>query len=64
LPIKAWRKNWENLSVFFDYPAELRKMIYLAYRDIAKKWKMALPNWGMIISQLSIKFEERLQPFL
>jgi len=96
-PIKSWRNNWDNLSVFFKYPAELRKMIYttnavenlhrqfrkvtknrsvfpsdesltkmiyLAYRDIAKKWNATLPNWGMIISQLSIRFEERLSPFL
>ena len=96
-PIKSWRNNWDNLAVFFKYPAELRKMIYttnavenlhrqfrkvtknrsifpnddaltkmiyLAYRDIAKKWKSALPNWGMIISQLSIRFEQRLTPFL
>ncbi len=96
-PIKSWKNNWDNLSVFFKYPAELRKMIYttnavenlhrqfrkvtknrsvfpnddaltkmiyLAYRDIAKKWKSTLPNWGMIISQLSIRFEERLTPFL
>jgi len=58
-----FRKVTKNRSVFPNDDA-LTKMIYLAYRDIAKKWKMALPNWGMIISQLSIKFEERLSTFL
>ncbi|MCL1040939.1 IS256 family transposase [Shewanella marisflavi] len=24
----SWRNNWEHLSVFFDYPPEIRKVIY------------------------------------
>ena len=27
-PIKSWYKNWENLSNYFDYPIEIRKLIY------------------------------------
>lgn len=26
--IKSWRDNWDELTVFFDYPAEIRKIIY------------------------------------
>ena len=25
---KSWRANWERLSVFFDYPPQIRKVIY------------------------------------
>ena len=25
---RSWRANWERLSVFFEYPAEIRKAIY------------------------------------
>jgi putative transposase len=25
---KQWRLNWERLAVFFNYPAEIRKVIY------------------------------------
>lgn len=25
---KQWRSNWSNLSTFFDYPPEIRKVIY------------------------------------
>jgi transposase-like protein len=25
---KSWRTNWENLNEFFNYPAEIRKVIY------------------------------------
>lgn len=28
LIVKSWRQNWDELSTFFMYPAELRKMIY------------------------------------
>ncbi len=26
--IKSWQTNWENLTPYFDYPLELRKIIY------------------------------------
>jgi len=26
--IKSWRDNWEELTVFFDFPLEIRKIIY------------------------------------
>nr|WP_246164106.1 transposase [Xanthovirga aplysinae] len=26
--VKSWRDNWENLTVFFDFPVEIRKIIY------------------------------------
>ncbi|MEK8130439.1 IS256 family transposase [Paenibacillus filicis] len=28
LLVKSWRQNWEELSTFFAYPPELRKLIY------------------------------------
>ncbi|RPI01754.1 MAG: IS256 family transposase, partial [Calditrichaeota bacterium] len=91
--LNSWKNNWENLSICFKYPEEIRRLIYttniveglhrqlrkvtktksifphddslkkmlfLAYMDIQKKWTMPLPNWSFIISQLSIMFKERL----
>ncbi|HET7818765.1 MAG TPA: IS256 family transposase [Bacteroidia bacterium] len=26
--IKSWKENWEELTVFFDFPLEIRKIIY------------------------------------
>ncbi len=26
--IKSWRSKWENLSVYFKYPADIRRVIY------------------------------------
>ena len=29
LPIgQSWRRNWERLTPFFDYPPEIRKVMY------------------------------------
>lgn len=28
LIIRSWRQNWEELSTFFNYPPEIRKLIY------------------------------------
>jgi len=26
--VKSWRNNWEELTVFYDFPVEIRKIIY------------------------------------
>jgi transposase-like protein len=44
----------------FPSDMALLKLIFLAYRNIRKKWTVPLPNWGMTVSQLSIWFEGRL----
>jgi len=93
---KSWEANWAELSAFFKYPAEVRRLIYttnavegfhrmlrkytktktvfpsddslkksiyLSIQEITKKWSMPVPNWGIIMGQLSIFFEERLLNF-
>jgi len=92
MAIKSWETNWEDLATFFDFPQEIRRLIYttnavegyhrqirkviktkasfptadavrkimfLADRDIMEKWTMPLPNWANILNQLSIRFEGR-----
>jgi transposase-like protein len=56
---RQFRKVTKAKSQFPNDEA-LTKMLYLSYRDIAKKWTMAIRNWAVIISQLSIFFKERL----
>lgn len=91
--IKSWRKNWEELTAFFDFPLEIRKIIYttniienlngkvrkytktkgsfptdeavmksvfLAINEVTKKWTMPIRDWGMILNQFLIIFDERL----
>jgi transposase-like protein len=90
---KSWVDNWTELSTFFKYPEEVRRLIYttnavegfhrmlrkytktkttypsdesvkksvyLSITEIAKKWNMPIRDWGIIMGQLSIFFEERL----
>jgi transposase-like protein len=90
--IKSWKTNWDNLTHFFDYPLEIRtliyttniienlngkirkytnnklsfpddqaviKAVYLALREITKKWTMPIRNWPLIVNQFLTIFEER-----
>lgn len=92
--IKSWRLNWDELTVFFDFPLEIRRIIYttnlienlngkirkytknklsfpndeavlksvyLALREASKKWTMPIQNWGMILNQFLIIFEDRVR---
>lgn len=91
--IKSWNDNWHNLSQYFKYPEELRrliyttnivegfhrqirkytknkgaftsenallKLIYCACQKVLEKWNQPMHNWALIISQLQIYFEGRL----
>lgn len=45
----------------FTSDMALLKLVYLAYRNIRKKWTSPLQNWSLTVSQLSIWFEGRLK---
>jgi transposase-like protein len=51
------------LSRFIGNDA-LKKMLYLAYRDIAKKWTLPIRNWSVVLGYFSVIFEQQLQSFL
>lgn len=42
----------------------LLKLVYLVVQQITEKWTMPLHNWNLTLSQLYIRFEERLKPHL
>jgi transposase-like protein len=56
------RKITKNKGVFTNDTA-LEKLVYLAYRNIRKKWTMPLANWGKTAQQLAIKFPDRFGLF-
>ncbi len=97
LAMKSWHADWEELSTLFQYPQEIRtmiyttnaveslhrqfrkvtkaksifpndealtKMIFLAYRYIAKKWTMPVKNWANVLGHFSIIFNKQLESFL
>lgn len=92
--VRSWQENWSNLSRYFQYTGEIRrliyttntvegyhrqvrkvtktkgvftsddslvKLVYLAYRNIKKKWTMPLANWSLIAQQLCIRFNDRFK---
>ena len=60
---RQFRKVTKTRSLFPNDDA-LKKMLYLAYRDLSKKWTMPIRNWAIVLSNFSIIFEDRLEPFL
>lgn len=58
--IQSWRKKWDNLSVYFRYPKEIRKVIYTTnsieavHRQFRKltKTKGAFPNDNSLLKLL------------
>lgn len=54
------RKVTKNKTAFTSDMA-LLKLIYLAQRNISKKWTQPLQNWSLTVSQLSIIFGNRLK---
>lgn len=92
--VRSWENNWAELSSFFAFPPEIRrliytnngieaynrqlrkvtknkavfptpesvrKLLYLAHRDIAKKWTVPIPNWANILNQLVVYFQDRVK---
>lgn len=44
----------------FTSDMALQKLVYLATRNIEKKWTSPLQNWSLTVQQLAIKFGDRL----
>jgi putative transposase len=92
--VKSWTTNWDELTVFFDFPLEIRKIIYttnlienlngkirkytkskmsfptddavkksvyLALMEATKKWNQPVWNWGLLLNQFMLIFEERVK---
>ena len=58
--IKSWRNKWDNLSVYFKYPEEIRRVIYTTnsieavHRQFRKltKTKGGFPNENSLLKLL------------
>jgi putative transposase len=92
--VKSWTTNWDDLTVFFDFPLEIRKIIYttnlienlngkirkytknkmsfptddavkksvyLALMEATKKWDQPIRNWGVLLNQFMLIFEDRVK---
>jgi len=90
---RMWRRHWERVIPLFEYPAEIRrviyttnaveslhmtlrkvtknrgsfpseeaalKLLYLALRNVAKKWK-SVQHWKAALSHFSLLWQDRLE---
>ena len=59
---RQFRKVTKNRALFPNDDA-LKKMLFLAYRDLSKKWTMPIRNWAIVLSNFSIYFQDRFNDF-
>lgn len=66
LALKSWRNNWSNISVFFKYPEEIRKIIYTTnivesvhrqFRKVTKN-KSVFPNDEALTKMLYLAYRD------
>jgi transposase-like protein len=48
-------------KTLFPHDDALRKILFMAYKDIQKKWTKPIQGWAFIISQFVVVFEDRLK---
>lgn len=48
-------------TTIFPHDESLKKLLWLAMRDITKKWKVPVPSWGDVIAQLMIFFPDKIK---
>ena len=56
---RQFRKVTKTKSVF-PHDDSLRKMLFMASRNIVKKWTVRYRNWDQALGQLALLFPERL----
>ena len=56
---RQFRKVTKNRAAMPN-DSSLVKILFLASRDIQKKWTTILSNWSLIISQLHVTFGDRI----
>jgi putative transposase len=54
-----WLRKYTKTKTIFPTDASLEKSMYLAMKNVTKKWTGKIPHWGKIYSQLKIYFDGR-----
>lgn len=57
LVLKSWHNNWHNLSAYFKYPQEIRKMIYTtnAVEGLHRQIRKVTKTKGSFTSQIALE---------
>lgn len=62
-PIESFNRNMRKVTKNKPtFPSEdaLCKSLFLGIKNLEKKWTSAIKNWGVIYSQLTILFDDKL----
>ena len=54
-------RKYTKSKLSFPSDDAVKKMVYLSLMEIEKKWTMPITNWGLIMNQLMLIFENRIQ---
>lgn len=60
---RQYRKVTKTKSIFPN-DESLMKMLYLATQKVTKKWSIRYKGWDLVISQLSIFFDNRIEMYV
>lgn len=60
---RQYRKVTKTKSIFPN-DESLMKMLYLATQKVTKKWSVRYRGWDLVISQLSIFFDNRIEMYV
>lgn len=59
---RQFRKVTKSKSIFPNDDA-LKKSLFLAFRDLSKKWTMPVRNWSLALGHLSVYFYDQLKDY-
>ena len=54
-------RKYTKSKLSFPSDDAVKKMVYLSLMEIEKKWTMPITNWGLIMNQFMLIFENRIQ---
>lgn len=54
-----WLRKYTKTKTIFPTDSSLEKSMYLAMKNVTKKWTWNIPHWGKIYSQFKIYFDGR-----
>jgi transposase-like protein len=66
-PIENFNRSIRKITkTKSSFPTDdsLFKILYLIIMDASEKWTLAIPNWGVILNQLTVYFKERIESYI
>ena len=62
-PVESYHRGIRKITKTkgaFSSDMALLKLVYLGTKNITNKWQQPIPNWGLVVQQLFIRFGSRM----